>query len=251
MADTLKWVIAILVLLAILAAVGLSLERADRRKLLAFAREHGGTFDPGSSMEGAPVPEAAPFDAPLVVSSTDDDDGDPPSSSTEITYRRVVRITGDEASYAVALRQERSSNTRGEWETTSYLVCFVTLARADLPPLEVFAAAPGGSDWALEAMGTARPVKLELSRPAPGFADAFELHIPAGAAEPTPEALDRVIDRTVQAELVAQRKLIAGLRVHGNVVRLQAVGSPVREQHRGMYEVARKLAIVWAGRSRP
>lgn len=245
MSDTLKWVIAILALLAILTAIGLNIERSRRRKLLAFAQEHGGTFEPGPLMEGAPVPEAAPFDAPIVVSSTGDAGDDPPESRDEITYRNVVRITRDEASYVIALRRHGSESTKGEWKTTSHLVCFVTLARSDVPQVDV---AGPMSDWLLERMGASKPVKVELPDPAPDFSKKLEVRTAPGAPKPSPEALDRLLDRTVQAEL-AQGDLIAGLRVRGNVVRLQAVGTTGDDRHRELYEVARKLAKIWAGKT--
>lgn len=248
MGDMLKWVIAIAALLAILAAVGLSIGRSRGRELRAFALEHGGTFDPGSLMEGAPLPEAAPFDAPIVVSSEGDAGDDPPEPKADITYRNVIRIPGDGASYVVALRRYGREDTNGQWKTTSYLVCFVTLAPSDLAQVDVFSAPV--SDWALKGMGASKPVKLELSAPAPGFAEEFEVRTVAGAAKPTPAALDRLLDRTVQAELAAQRNVLAGLQVRGNVVRLQAVGTPGNEAHRELYELARKLAKTWAAKSR-
>lgn len=249
MADALKWVVGIVAVLAAVTAIGVTIEVSRRRHIRAFVQKHGGTFEPGTIMQGAPVPEGAPFDAWFERNPGGDVVGSAPPDDETITYRNVVRVRGDEASYVIALRSESRRDTKDELKSTSSLVCFVTLARSDLPQVHVFPAMKRVA-WMDALLGSVPPAPVELPGVTPEFAKEFSVYPVPGTAAPTPEALDRLLDRTVQAELLARRKLVAGLDVRGNVVRIQAVNHAGDQPHEELYEASRKLAIIWAGKRR-
>lgn len=253
MSDDLKLTLAMGALLATVFAVGstvgLIVERFRRRNLLAWAREERGTFEAGTFLGGAKVPEGAAFDR-----------------KDRVTYRNVTRISRSEASYVVAIYTRFDKDASDQVDSFSCVVCFVSLPGAKLPEVDVDHVRPHGH-WPKQLKGLVEPpAPLQIADPVPGFDEVFralrmsdvrqvyDVTEVDGVKKVTklveetvvpPDALARLLPRTVQTLLLAKSDLIAGFSVQGDVVRVEAVSKSASYPYREVFEVARELGEAW------
>lgn len=233
MKEYLKNALPYLAAILILSAIGLGIEWYRRRGLQRWAQEQGGTFEPGSLLEGTKIPEAAPFDANLGDGS--------------VTYANVSRIPKPEAGYILGQYEHRYQNTKSERKTFSCVVCFISLPGPRFPQANV---APVVRGTALAPLlgAPAAPAPVPVPGAVPGFADQIQATPMPGAPELKPEALSSLLTKEVQELLLEKRDLISGFQVRGSVVRLQAVSRQTGYPHQEVFEVARRLAAIWTSK---
>lgn len=223
--NALPYVAAIIVLVI----VGIGIEWYRRRGLQRWALEQGGTFDPGTLLEGTKVPEAAAFDALFADGS--------------VVYANVSRIPKPEASYVLAQFEHRYKDIRNDQKSFSCVVCLITLPDLKFPEAylspNVFGTGIG------YAPGAPPVAKVAVPDPVPGFAEKFEVRPVWGGKEIRSEALSALFSRDVQRLLLEQKDLISGLQVRGNTVRLEAISRQFGYPHRDVFEVARRLTAIW------
>jgi hypothetical protein len=222
----LPWFLAAVV---VLVTIGYLIERWRRRDLEKWAVEQGGKFEGGGILDEIQIPEAAPFDAN--------------PGRDRITYNNVTRLERPEATYVLAQYYLQYLDTKNTAKSSSCVVCFVTLPAGNWPEVRVYRPMP-------DPFGLVDKVLPETPVPVPGaspaFAAAFEARPVKGAAVPDPKALSRLLPDGVQTELLSNESLIAGLRVHGRVVRVQAVGQVTGYPHQKVFEVVRRMTAAWA-----
>ena len=220
MIDFLQNAASVLVFAALALGIAYGLERFRRRALRTWANEQGGTFEPGA----VEVPEAAGFDG--------SGGGDIPP------YSHVVRVSTPEATYVLARHYHSWRDVRNDRKSSSQVFCFIRRPGAAWPAVDVQRSVKG---FAAGLLGRPEPVSLAVPGAAPDFAAAFQV-----VGEGSPEALARLLPPAVQRELLASETLIAGLRTHGDVTRLQAVGQLAGGYpHRKIYAIARRLVAAW------
>lgn len=250
MSDPLELVLAIAGVIAVFAALGLTAERFRRRKLRAWASEERGRFEAGAFLSGAKVPEAAAF-----------------GGEDRVTYRNVTRISRSEASYVVArYSRDESGGIKGDGESSSSVVCFVSLTGAKLPEVDV-GRVRSDESWPEELKGLVEPpAPLRVADLVPGFDEVFralrmsdvrqvydvtEVDGVKKVTKLVPEtavssdALARLLPSRVQSLLLAKSDLIAGFGVQGDVVRVEAVRKARSDPYREVFDVARELAMAW------
>ena len=229
MKGFLQTALSIVALVLVVSALGLSIEWYRRRSLQKWAQDRGGTFEPGAFLDGVALPEAKPFD----------------THAEKVTYHNVTRIVRPEASYILAQYGNRWKNTKDQWESFSCVVCFITLPGPELPSVDVSFPTP--------ALGSLlgrpeRPAPIRAADAAPEFAEHFEARPLTGAADPSADAVARLLTKAVQEELVARRDLISGFQSRGNVVRLQAVSKQTGYPHLDVFACAERLVAAWAAK---
>lgn len=212
------WVVACV---AVLLAAGFGLEWFRRRALRNWAKEQGGTFEPGGMLGSVEIPEAAAFDG-----------------ERKPSYSHVSRISTPEATYVLAQYYHAYKDFRNNQKSVSYVVCFITLPGAGWPAVDVDRSVSGVVG---RMLGRPEAATLTVPGATAAFAAAFQV-----VGEGSPEALARLLPPAAREELLARETLIAGLKTRGGVARVQAVaplagGYP----HREVYVVARQLVAAW------
>lgn len=240
--EVLGLIIVVVALIAVGSAIGLTIEWRRGSDLRAFAREQHGTYEPGGILSGAPVPEGAPFDGGRFLLTAEGFSSGGRRPQDEPTYNKVLRVPGDEASYVIAHYSRRSDEASG-------VVCFVSLARADVPEVDVLLDLP--KEGREELVAQAGPGALQLPDAVPGFGERVTVLAAPGTAAPEPRALERLFGQGVQSELLARADVLSGFQVRGNVVRVQARRRQLDQvAHREIFEIARRLASEWASATR-
>ena len=219
---------SILALVIVVSAIGYAIELFRRRSLQKWAQVQGGSFEAGGILEGVQVPEAAAFDTRM----------------KKVTYSNVSRIARPEASYVVSQYHTTWRGTKDELKSFSCVVCFITLPKADLPPVHV--SFPKHANILGSLLGMPDPPPpLKVPDSSTAFAEKFEVTALEDAGDVKPEALARLLPKAVQDDLVANEHLISGLLVRGNVVRVMAVGKEYGYPHKEVFDVAARLAAAW------
>ncbi len=221
-----------LAIVAILVAAGISIERSRQRSLRSWAVEVGGQFEPGAFLDGAPLPEAAAFDA-----------GAEPDS---VHYHNIVRYERNGADYTVAQYSRTFRDIKGTIQTLHHVVCFVRIPGADWPPLNVGFPRGALGRTVREVVGLpGAPEALPIPVRVEGFRERYEAR-PLGSERSVPvERTSVLLSEAVQKEMVAQSALLAGFQAKGPVIRLQAVEWQSGYPHRELAAVAERLAAAW------
>ncbi|HEX7898599.1 MAG TPA: hypothetical protein VF950_12615 [Planctomycetota bacterium] len=120
MKDYLQNVAWVFLFVAGALAAGFALEWFRRRALRNWAKEQGGTFEPGSLLGSVEIPEAAAFDG-----------------ESKPSYSHVSRIPTPEATYVLAQYYLGYKDVRNNQKSMSYVVCFITRPGADWPSVDV------------------------------------------------------------------------------------------------------------------
>jgi len=222
---------ALLGILGVVTAIGLTIEWNRRRSIQGWVQEQGGTFESGGILTGIPVPEAAPFDSP----------------TADVGYSNVSRITRPEASYVVAQYRISWKDLQNKVESFSCVVCFVTMPGTRFPPVQV-AVPTRGSLLALKPGRPAPPVPIPVPDSSAAFAAKFEVTPQKDAGEVRSETLVGLLPKAVQDELVASDTLLSGLETRGGVVRVQAIRRQSGYPHKEVFDVAVRLAAAWSAK---
>ena len=222
---------ALLGIIGVVTAIGLTIEWNRRRSIRNWVQEQGGTFEAGGILSGIPVPEAAPFDVP----------------TANVSYSNVSRITRPEASYVVAQYRISWKDMQNKVESFSCVVCFVTMPGGEFPP--VYVSFPmRGSLFASKLGRPAPPAPLKVPDSSTAFAEKFEVTPQKDAGDVKSETLVRLLPTAVQDELVASDTLLSGLEARGGVVRLQAISRQSGYPHKEVFDVAIRLAAAWTAK---
>jgi hypothetical protein len=237
MKGFLQSALSILALVAVVSAVGLTIEWYRRRALRTWAAEQGGTFEAGAFLAGVAVPEAAAFGG----ACGGEGDG-------KTTYHNVSRFTRPEASYVVAQSHSTWKDMKGNVESSSQVVCFVTLPGGPLPEVSITPAPHAVARMGAALVGRPEPATLKVPDATSDFEGKFRVLPRAGMSEVPPTAsLARLLPPSIQQELLARENLIAGLEARGTVVRLRGIGTLTGYPHQEILAAALRLGALWTG----